>query len=465
MTKRTMLMVLGMAGLFSVQLPVLSGLFEKSEYAARRAGLMDKIPDGAAVLLGAMIPPDRSEFYQNNDLMYFCGVEVPNAVLVIDGKSRESTLFFTISDREAEGMGLPPDLVKEPVVHTGLERVQPLDQFAQFLSRLTLETPVLYTMYRPGELIPDNTNETFRSWQSQITMNIWDGRLTRELQFVERLKEKFPYIEVRDCSRLVWDLRKIKSPAEIAVMKEAGRIAVSAHTAVINATRPGIPEHELAAVFEYVCKREGAQELAFNTIIMSGKNHAYGHYHKHDRVLKDGDFLILDAGPDHGYYNIDASTSFPANGTFSSRQKEVYELALLVRKLCQNNYRPGVTLRFIGERVKAELIARGHNPDIAQLSGEIRNGGYNHSVGMATHDVLGTFARQDEILQPGFVFACDIQIIYPEEDLGVRIEDTIAITEDGCINLSAGLPRTVEEVETLMKTDGIIQILKKKGQY
>lgn len=439
-------------------------MFDKSEYAARRIKFMDKIPDGVAVFLGAIIPPDGREFYQNNDLIYFSGVEIPNAVLVIDGKKKESTLFFTITEKEADGEAIPLELIRNPKEYTGIERIQTAEQLPMFLSRLSLDSPVFYTMYRPGELIPDNTNETYRAWQRRITMNVWDGRLTRELQFVKQLKEKFPFIEVRDCSKLVWDLRKYKSPKEIEVMKEAGRIAVAAHTAVINSTRPGISENELAALFEYVCKKEGAQELAFNTIIMSGKNHAYGHYHKHDRMLQDGDFLILDAGPDYGYYNIDVSTSFPASRKFSPRQRELYELAFLVRKICQDNYRPGVTLQSVGEKVREHLISQGIDPDMAQVRGEIRSGGYNHSVGMATHDPMGSFSRE-EPLKPGFVFACDIQIIYPEEEVGIRLEDTIAITEDGYVNLSEGLPRTVAEIEALMKTDGIIQSLKKSGLY
>ncbi len=444
---------------------ILGSLFDKSEYASRRARLMEKIADGAAILMGAAPPPDGSRFYQNNDLVYFSGVEIPSAALVIDGIKKESTLFFSIEEREADSAGISLELVRDPRRITGIENVLPMERFPMFLSRLSLESPVFYVNHRPSELMRVNTNEKFRALQRNMTLNLWDGRLTRELQFVKQLKERFPHVEIRDCARLIWDLRKIKSPAEIEVMRKTAQIGVKAHIALIQSTRPGISENELASVFAYVCQKEGAQDLAFPTILMSGKNHAYGHYHAHDRVLEDGDFIILDAGPDYGYYNADISTSFPANGKFTPRQRELYELAFLMRKTCQEHYRPGTSLKHVGQKVKEALIAHGIDPEDRQVRGEIRYGGYNHSVGMATHDAMGTFDGPDEVLQPGFVFACDIQVILPEEEIGIRLEDTVAITEDGYINLSAGLPRTVAEIENLMKRDGIIQALRKQGLY
>jgi Xaa-Pro aminopeptidase len=234
---------------------------------------------------------------------------------------------------------------------------------------------------------------------------------------------------------------------------------------VIESTRPGVEERELAALFEFVCKSGGAKDLAYETILMSGKNHAYGHYHRYDRVLKAGDFAILDAGPDYEDYHVDISTSFPVSGAFSKRQAELYEIALAVHDVAEQNYRPGVTLKQVGQKVDEFLRSHGLEEYTQDpfISGVIRFGGYNHSIGMATHDVLGTFEGADEVLKPGFVFACDIQLFRLKEKIGIRIEDTIAITENGYENLSKGLPRTVEEIEALKKGKGPLQILKSKG--
>jgi Xaa-Pro aminopeptidase len=431
-----------------------SSVFAKSEYAARRNRMMEKIPDGIAIILGATSTISDRQFFQNNDFFYFCGVEVPNAVLIIDGIRKESTLFFSLSEHEARGEGIPLDLVHNPREATGLDRIYPIDRLTSNLMGFTSRTKIFYTMFKPEELMRENSNEKFRAFQNTITMNLWDGRLTRELQFVKKLQEKFPQIAVKDCSRIVWDLRKIKSPAEIDIMRKAAQIGVKAHIALIRATRPGVSEKELAAVFEYVCQKEGANDLAYNTILMSAENHRYGHYHKHNRILEDGDFVILDAGPDFGYYNADISTSFPANGKFSPRQKELYALASEVRNVCLQHYRPGITLKEVGEKVKEYLIENGHDPENPKYRGWIRYGGYNHSIGMATHDVMGTFDGPEELLKPGFAFACDINFPFPDEEMGIRLEDVVVITETGCENLSKGVPRSIEEVEATIKEIG-----------
>jgi Xaa-Pro aminopeptidase len=434
-------------------------LFDRQEYAARRSRLMDKIPDGIAVILGATSPTGDREFRQGHDFAYFTGVEIPDASLIIDGIRRESVLFFTIGEKEAEGEGLPLDLVRNPKEITGIEKVLSAEQFGAALTGLSQKTRVFYTMFKPEELGAENTNEKWNALQKTMTLNLWDGRLTRELQFVRQLRDKFPPVDVRDCSASVWDLRKIKTPAEIEVLRRAAQIGVKAHNALIQSTRPGVSEKALEAVFEFVCRLEGAVDMAYMPILMSGKNHAFGHYHKYDRTLKDGDFIILDAGPDYADYHVDISTTFPASGTFTPRQKELYEAALAVRDVCQANYRPGVTFKQVGAAVEAMLKDKGMDRFAQDFRGIVRYGGYNHMIGLATHDVTGTFAGPDEVLAPGFVFACDIQLFRLEEEIGIRIEDTIAVTETGYENLSLGVPRTVADIEALKKNDGLLQIV------
>lgn len=424
---------------------------DKSEHAARRIKLMERIGDGIAVILGAKGPTTGMPFAQGSDFHYLTGVDVPNAALIIDGKNKESHLFFTLSEEEARGEGMSLDLVHNPQEATGIERIYPLERFSTLLSRFSQQTSVFYTMFKPEELHRENSNEKFNALQTTMTLDMWDGRITRELQFVKNLKDKFPQLTIKDCSSPIWDLRKIKSPVEIDLLRKAAQSGVKAHLAFIKATGPGVREKELAALFEYTCKRDEALDMAYNVIIMSGPNHAYGHYHIYDRTLQDGDFIILDAGPDVGYYNADISTTFPANGKFSPRQREIYEMAYGIYKTCLANYRPGITFRDVGEKVREFLIHNGYDAEDPKLRGLVRYGGYNHSIGLATHDVMGTFAGPDEVLQPGFVFACDINIPYANEEMGIRIEDTVVITEDGHENLSAGLPRSIEEIESFMK--------------
>lgn len=439
------------------------GSFEAGEYAARRARLMDRIGDGAAVFLGASTPASDVAFRQGHDFAYLTGVQVPNSYLVVDGQRKESVLFFTMSETEAESEGIPRELVRDPKGVTGIERILPAEQFGPFLAGLCQRARTLYTTFKPEEIGPENANEKFNTLQRSMTLNPWDGRLTRELQFVKQLRDKFPQVEIRDCSPIVWEQRKIKSQAELDVLRRAARIGVKAHRALIQSTRPGVAEKALASVFEFVCGLEGAAGQAYYPIIMSGKNHAYGHYHAYDRVLKAGDFVILDAGPDYADYHVDISTSFPASGSFSARQKELYGVALAVHDTCLANYRPGISFKQVGEKVAAMLKEKGLDAYAKDFAGIVRYGGYNHMIGLATHDVAGEFAGPDEVLSPGLVFACDIQLFRVGEEIGIRIEDTVAITESGCENLSLGVPRSVAEIEALMKTDGILQVLRGRG--
>ena len=435
--------------------------FDKAEYAGRRSRLMAQIGDGAAIFLGATEPASDVAFRQGHDFFYMTGVEIPDAILVIDGLRKESVLFFTMNETTADGLAIPIDLVRAPVAYTGIERAMPGEAFAGYLAGLVNRRQPLHTNFKPEEIGPENSNEKFNALQKSMTLNAWDGRLTRELQFVKQLRERFPQAEVRDSSAMVWNLRKYKSAAELATMRQVARLGVQGHRALIQSTRPGIVERELSALFDFVTAREGARGLAYYTILMSGKNHAYGHYHGYDRVLADGDFVILDAAPDYANYHVDISTTFPASGRFSARQRELYEAALLVHDTAIENYRPGITLREVGQKMEAALQARGLGQFAGDFASIIRVGGYNHSIGLATHDVMGSFAGPDEVLKPGFVFACDIQLFRLDEQIGIRIEDTVAITEAGHEVLSLGVPRTVAEIEALMRQDGVLQIIKK----
>jgi Xaa-Pro aminopeptidase len=428
----------------------------RPEYAARRARLADGIGDGALVLPGAKMPAGDWPFFQSSDFWYLTGIEVPDAMLIVEGRSGRSTLFFTLDENTARGEGIPLELVRDPVTWTGIERVLPREDFDAELTALITRTRVLYTGFSAEELARDNGNEKRNALRRSMTADPWDGRMTREARFTERLQERFPGIEVRDATPLIWEQRRLKSPAEVALIREAARLAVEGHLAVMRSTQVGVKERELAALFEFICRRGGAAELAYYTIIMSGPNHPFGHYHRYDRVLEKGDFVILDAGPDVGYYNADVSSCFPADGRFTPRQRDLHELCAGIRQVCLATYRPGLTLREVGRAVAAWLEENGYDPGEQRFRGLVTWGGYNHPIGLATHDVMSTIRGPDLVLEPGFVFACDINMPI-DETMGLRLEDTVVITADGCENLSAGLPRTVAEIEALMRGPGLLQ--------
>lgn len=424
-------------------------VFDKSEFAARRQKLMAQMPDGAAVIFGAQMPAGYVPFFQNSDFHYLCGVEIPNAVLIVDGVRKTSTLFFTITETAAFNEGISLDLVRNAKEATGIEQVLPLDRLEAALAGLASRTKVLYSPFNPEELPRECSLEKLRTLQANMVFNLWDGRRTRELQAAALLKDRFPQVEVRDASGLIWNLRTIKSPAEIALLRRAGRIAVQAHIGLMKAARPGLHEYELAALFDYLCRKEGCHELAYYVIVASGENHPNGHAHKYDRVLQDGDILVIDAGPRLDYYNIDITVSFPANGTFTPRQKEIYEAVNAVHEANMKVYRPGLTLDQCQREVADILKKQGF--DLSKDYFQKLKGGFGHYVGMAVHDVGGRV----DVLRPGMVIANEPAFVSAGEKIGVRIEDTILITETGCENLTSGLPRAIKDIEALMKKTGL----------
>jgi Xaa-Pro aminopeptidase len=401
--------------------------FDKAEYAARRLKMMEKFPDGIIIIQGAVTLPGYFTFMQNNNFLYLSGIESENACLVIDPIKKESVLF---ADR---------------VQDTGFDQVMRPTELKGYLAQRFGSIKIFYTCFQPEELARESSGEKNGNLQVTMVNNEWDSRPTREMQFVKILKSKFPGLTVYDCSPYLQELRTIKSPAEIQLLREAARIAVQAHLEVMKATRPGVKEQELAALFEYSCKKAGAGDLGYYTIISSAENHFDLHHHGYERTLADGDFLVVDAGPDLHNYDIDITVSYPANGKFTPRQREIYEACNAFHQACMQTYRPGLTLLQCKNEVREILIKKGIDPDSEMMRNFVGN--FGHYVGMAVHDVGG----MPSVLKPGMVFVNEPLAVFAKEKMGVRIEDTVVITDTGCENLTAGLPRTVAEIEAFMK--------------
>lgn len=452
--------------IFCVGLSAQALTFEKEEYALRREKLMDKIPDGIAIIFGAPHARGFDLYSQSNDFLYFTGVEIPNSILVVDGISKQSTLFFTSTVRAAEGEGIDPELVRDPEGVTGIERYMAYERFTSSLDRYSSGNVVFYTSTLPQEIGREVAPEKLNILRQDMVMNEWDGRLTREQQFIKLLHERYPMLVVRDCSKDIEELRIIKSQPEIELIRKAGEIGVKAMIETMRSTRAGLYEYEVSAIYEYMCQKEGVRDIAYNTIISSDKNHPYLHYYKHDRLLERGDFLVMDVGPDVEYYDVDITISFPANGKFTPEQREFYTAANEIEKACLMFLKAGRTPEQVGEMAR-EYLENEKGYDLSKkywssLSSYLRRGAVSHYVGLAVHDIGGT-AREE--LKAGMVLAIDVYGVFADDNMGVRIEDTVVITEDGYENLSSGLPREIDEIEALMKEEGVVQMMKTKKLY
>jgi Xaa-Pro aminopeptidase len=428
--------------------------FTVDEFQARRERVYRAIGgDAVALLQGA--PKERAHdlFRQDNDFYYLCGVEAPHAYLLLDGRSERTILYLPHQSAErAEQEGVLPSAenAEEVQVRTGVDRVLGIEFLAQGLEGAR----ILYTPLRQGEG-PGMSWDTLRRAQQEAFADPWDGQLGRTRRFVATLRARCPLAEIGDLSPVLDDLRLIKSEAELALMREAGRLTAMGVVEAMRATRPGAYEYRLDAAMRHCYLDNGARDAAYRAIIAGGANAWYGHYKANDCVLQDGDLVLVDCAPDYRYYTSDIGRMWPVNGRYTPLQRELYGFIVAYHKVLLRLIRPGVTDAQIQQEAAAEMAevveaTSFSKPIYEDAARRALAFPYHmsHPVGMAVHDV-GHYRGKP--LQPGVVLALDPQMWIPEERRYIRVEDTVAVTEDGIENLTAGAPLELDEVEALMR--------------
>ena len=415
----------------------IGGIFDKSEYKSRRVKLMESISDGIAVFIGS------ESTKQNSNFIYFTGVEQPSSILIIDGIKKETVLFLTSVDSRQQ-------IIRE----TGIDRVMPFSRFSRSLFSYQQQTNIIYTPFNRDDAgyVPKGLVDP-------------DNRLSREMNFINQIKESFPTFQFRDLNHEIAKLRVIKSPAEIEIMRESARISSLAHIEVLRSAKTGMYEWELEAIFEYTIKRLGGQGFGYGAIIPSVPKWYDSHYSENSRKIEDGDSVMPDVGGEYQYYVIDISATFPINGKFTPEQKRLNRIICAVEEAMRQVFRPGI--RSIDMKAEVQEIVAKQGIDMD------KEGVYrieaNHWIGLDIHDVIGAgVPSRTTILKPGMVLASDPAIKIRDKDgnviAGVKIENTVLITEDGCENLTHLVPRTVEEIEKVMAEKGIHDILKEKDR-
>jgi Xaa-Pro aminopeptidase len=447
--------------------------FPREEFAARRARVIAAIGDAVAILQGTIERPGEQPFRQNNQFYYVSGVEVPRALLVIDGRSKRSTLYLPPRATGRERAQGPEIFVgSEAVAATGVEAVAPRDEFLKAVETFGAESRVIYTPHRPEVLGNASAGDT-RAQAAATRNDPWDGRPARETVFIEKLKAAAPKAEIRDLDPVLDTLRFVKSPREIAVVREATRITGLAVMEAMREAEVGMYEYELQAVAEYVFKKLGSQGAAYFALVATGPNTVYSHYHRGTRQLAKGDLVQFDYAPDYRYYVSDVTRVFPADGTFTPVQREFYEIYLRMYEALMSSIRPRVPvpelLQEAGRKME-DIVATfsfesPHIKAAAQQFAErykaSRSGSFGHTIGMEVHDV-GRGTLQGVGLLPGQMFTIEPAFRVPEENLAMRLEDALLVTDKGYENLSAFVPVEIGEIEKLMKEPGISQSIKKR---
>ena len=352
-------------------------------FSARRvcgaaARVMDKIATGVAILQGTTERPGEQPLRQSNQFFYVSGVVEPRAILVIDGKTRSSTLFLNPREERREqsmfGPGLFPG--QETVSATGIESALPRAQFAAVLKEIAAEGRAIFTPFRPEVL--GSASSTDPVALARATKNdAWDGRSSREEAFIAHLKEAAPNSKIDNLDPILDQLRATKDAREIAIIEEATRIAGLGIMEAMRDCKPGMFEYELQADAEFVFKKNGAYGPAYFALIGTGKNTYYTHYHKDTAKLQKGDLVQFDYAPDYKNYTSDVTRVFPANGKFTPWQREYYNIYLrLYQALMTSHPGPRRAQRHHQSRGRENGCHHGrlqiHRPENQRGGGEVR---------------------------------------------------------------------------------------------
>jgi len=464
------LLVCGVAGHVGLAQPVFTGpeIFPPEEFAARRGRVLDAIGTAVVAMQGTTERPGEQPLRQNNQFFYLTGIVESRALLLIDGRTKTTTVYLQPADEPRQrqinrmyGVGLVPG--GEAAKAAGVDAVLPRADFEAAIVHAGGEGRAIYTTFRP-EVLGSASSADPTALARFTRADPWDGRVSREEAFVANLKAAAPRSEIKDLDPILDGLRAMKSPREIAVIREATRLAGLGIVEAMRDAEPGLYEYQLQADAEYVFKDGGAYGASYFALIATGTNTLYSHYHKNTATLKDGDLVQFDYAPDYKYYASDVTRVFPANGRFTARQRELYTIYLRLYQSLMTSITVHSSPRDIVKAAVAKMDAvmssfTFSDPKIKDAAQRFVDGYRNrqsvtslgHAVGMEVHDV----GRAAPTLEPGMIFTIEPAMQIPDEHIGIRLEDMILITDAGYENLSAVVPIEIADIEQTMAEPGL----------
>lgn len=387
--------------------------------------------NGEACIIFANQAENLRKFSQDNNFLYFTGLKIPNAILVLikSADAVQEMLFIErgIPEREVwDGKKMTKDEAQEI---SEIRRVLYLDEYDATMS---MWCPMLNKIH------------------ANIGFVALDQPLNYALYRLEPLRIRFPQIQIADITPLITPLRKVKDAWEIEQMQKAIDITGEGILDIIRQARASMYEYELEAMLFYRMQRSGAHHWGFAPIIASGINAATLHYGQNNCRIEEGQLVLMDVGAAYNNYSADITRCFPVSESFSDRQKQIYQLVLDVQKEIIEMIKPGVSLMDLQVRTRELLaesaLAIGLIKDLDEITRYYMHG-VSHFLGLDTHDLGG----RNAILEAGNVITVEPGIYIPEENLGVRIEDDVLVTESGNCVLSHNIPKEISEIEEIRR--------------
>lgn len=419
-------------------------------FIGNRERLVSRLkPNSVVVVHSNDIMPTNADgtmpFKQNSDLLYLSGIDQEESIILLapdhpDEKLRE-VLFLRETNEEIAIWEGHKFTKEEGTSISGIQQVRWTNDFEK----------VLYTVLAESEHIYLPTNEHLRNASVVETAND---------RFVKEMMQKFPLYKYERLSPILYDLRTIKSPIEVKLIEHACHITEQGFRRILDTVAPGVWEYEVEAEYAHVFLANRSRGFAYTPIIAGGFNACVLHYIDNNQQLKDGDLMLMDVGAEYANYNADMTRTIPVNGRFTKRQRQVYDAVLRVKTQATDLLKPGNSIpeyhKAVGELMTEELLELGllDKEDIKNQSPE--NPAYrkyfmhgtSHHLGLDVHDVGSVYKK----FEPGMVFTVEPGIYIREENIGIRLEDDIVITETGHKNLMRNIPIHAEEIEDLMNS-------------
>ena len=371
-------------------------------------------------------------FFANRNFVYLTGIKQEQSALLVQMKGDQISerLFVTMPDLEKEvwtGRRLTETEINEI---SGVDSVEDINQLNRIVDGLCASRPALTLWLCFDALTPERMFDI-------------------EREFAKQIQNRHPHITIKNSYPLVAALRKIKAPAEIDAIRKAMQITDAGIRRMMRVAKPGMLEYELEAEFNFELARHGQRRTAFPSIIAGGERIFYLHYADPIAVIGADELILSDVGAAYDEYCTDISRVFPANGHFSERQAQLYQVAYDANRAMMEQVRPGALFPKLNQTCREAsfegLKALGLLDDFADIRKYVWHGAVHH-VGLDTHDVGG----YDDPITENMFFTIDAGIYVREWGIGLRIEDNVLVTAVGCENLSAGIPATIEEIESLM---------------
>lgn len=408
-------------------------------FKKNRKNLMNSIEDNSIVILFAGEAPKKSadekyQFTPNRNFYYFTGINEEHHIVVMTKINNvvDEMLFIKEIDEAEEKWNGKTLRSNEATEISGISTIGYLGEFEGFLNKKFSGVCSL-------NLYLDMERDSFNSLENVVG------------KFANNIIERYPFINIKNVFPKVVPLRFIKSKEEVEEVQKAIDITIRGVNSLMKNVKAGMKEYELEAYFEFECRSNGVKDYAFKTIAAAGKNATILHYVDNNSELKDGDLILFDLGAQYNYYNGDISRTFPVNGKFTERQKEVYNAVLRVNEKVIDMIKPGVRYLDVNKQAKAwiaeECIKLGlikNEEDVSKYYWH----SIGHSLGLDTHDLEPV--GRDSIFEEGVIWTVEPGIYIEEESIGIRIEDDVLVTANGVEVLTKDMIKSVEDIEEFM---------------